>query len=199
MPKYKLVYFDLRGRAELSRLCFAAAGVVFDDVRVPVTKWLEIKPTTPYGELPYLELDGRRITQSMAISRFLANEFNLFGDSNYERLRIDEVVELVEDFRKGFVNYYREADPSKKVKSLISINMPFLGIFSKILSGNSSGYLVGNKISLGDLALFDVMEFPLDQCETTLDKYQKLREHRNLVQSHQSLQKYLEQRPKTEI
>ena len=34
MPSYKLTYFDGRGRAEISRLIFAAAGVEYTDERV---------------------------------------------------------------------------------------------------------------------------------------------------------------------
>jgi hypothetical protein len=34
MSNYKIVYFDGRGRAEVSRMILAAAGVKFDDVRV---------------------------------------------------------------------------------------------------------------------------------------------------------------------
>jgi len=34
MPSYKLTYFDARGRAEISRLIFAAAGVEYTDERV---------------------------------------------------------------------------------------------------------------------------------------------------------------------
>ena len=34
MSNYKLTYFNGRGRAELSRLIFAAAGVEFEDERI---------------------------------------------------------------------------------------------------------------------------------------------------------------------
>jgi glutathione S-transferase len=34
MPSYKVVYFDGRGRAELSRLILTASGTPFEDVRV---------------------------------------------------------------------------------------------------------------------------------------------------------------------
>lgn len=34
MVNYKLNYFNGRGRAEISRLIFAAAGVKFEDVRI---------------------------------------------------------------------------------------------------------------------------------------------------------------------
>ena len=34
MPHYKLTYFDLRGRAEATRIAFAYAGVEYEDVRL---------------------------------------------------------------------------------------------------------------------------------------------------------------------
>jgi len=39
MPVYKLYYFDDRGRAEATRLCFAAAGVKYEDVRLTDEEW----------------------------------------------------------------------------------------------------------------------------------------------------------------
>lgn len=36
MASYKLTYFDVRGRAEVSRMLFHASGVAFEDVRLSV-------------------------------------------------------------------------------------------------------------------------------------------------------------------
>jgi hypothetical protein len=44
MPtKYKLTYFNGRGRAELSRMIFNAAGVKFEDDRVEFSQWPQLK------------------------------------------------------------------------------------------------------------------------------------------------------------
>lgn len=50
---YKLIYFDGRGRAELIRLIFVAANQKFEDSRVDVTKWPEMKPSKYYIRIPY--------------------------------------------------------------------------------------------------------------------------------------------------
>ena len=41
---YKLLYFNVRGQAELSRLIFAQAEVPYDDHRIKITDWPELKP-----------------------------------------------------------------------------------------------------------------------------------------------------------
>ena len=43
--KIKLTYFNLRGRAEPSRLILAYAGVDFDDCRVTSEEWQKLKPS----------------------------------------------------------------------------------------------------------------------------------------------------------
>ena len=42
---YKLIYFNLRGRAELARLILAQAGVEYDDHRIEKESWPELKPS----------------------------------------------------------------------------------------------------------------------------------------------------------
>ena len=44
MGKIKLIYFDARGRAELSRLILAQAGQEYEDVRVKKEEWPSMKP-----------------------------------------------------------------------------------------------------------------------------------------------------------
>jgi len=43
MPKYKLTYFDARGRAETIRLVFAAAGIKYEDKRIDGAAWGAMK------------------------------------------------------------------------------------------------------------------------------------------------------------
>lgn len=39
MPKYTLYYFNGRGRAEICRMMFAAAGVQYTDKRFEINEW----------------------------------------------------------------------------------------------------------------------------------------------------------------
>ena len=40
----RLTYFDGAGRAELSRLILAAAGIAYEDRRIDAQDWKELKP-----------------------------------------------------------------------------------------------------------------------------------------------------------
>ena len=75
MAEFKLNYFNLRARGELIRMIFAAAGQEFTDNRIEFPDWPALKPNTPFGQLPYLEItEGGKTTaicQSMAIGKDL--------------------------------------------------------------------------------------------------------------------------------
>lgn len=43
MAEYKLIYFNARGRAELSRLILQYAGVPYEDFRMEMADWPQIK------------------------------------------------------------------------------------------------------------------------------------------------------------
>lgn len=54
--KVALIYFDLPGRAEVTRILLNYAGIPFEDRHVTRDQWPELKPTTPFGQLPVLEV-----------------------------------------------------------------------------------------------------------------------------------------------
>lgn len=54
---------------------------------------------TPFGQVPVLEFNGKKINQSMAIARYLAKVVKLAGNDDWEDLEIDAVVDTIKDFR----------------------------------------------------------------------------------------------------
>eukprot|EP00731_Ephydatia_muelleri_P034236 Em0051g28a len=79
MPQYKLIYFNLRGRAEYIRLIFAQADVQYKDERIKMEDWPSLKPKTPFGMLPVLEMDGKMLGGSQVIARYIAEKHGLAG------------------------------------------------------------------------------------------------------------------------
>src|SRR5688572_15456585 len=101
MTKPKLTYFDAPvSRGEECRLALHCAGVAFDDVRVPGTDWPELKPKTPFGSMPILEVPGRPpLAQSIAILVYIGREYGLHPKDNFEAARHEAVMAHVEDLR----------------------------------------------------------------------------------------------------
>ena len=93
VQKFKLMYFNLRGRAELARLILASAGQEYEDFRFEREQWPQHKGNTPFGQAPVLEVteDGKtvQIAQSLAIARYLARKFGLYGKNETEMAEID--------------------------------------------------------------------------------------------------------------
>ena len=93
-PQYTLHYFGVRGKGELIRLCFFAAGQPFVDKRYSFEDWPAIKAEMPLKQMPVLELaDGQRYCQSLPIARFVAKKFGLMGDDIEDELFVDMIVE----------------------------------------------------------------------------------------------------------
>ena len=58
-------------------------------------KWAEVKSKTPLGQLPVLEIDGHKICQSRTIARFAAKTANLLGNTDWDEVRADMMVECL--------------------------------------------------------------------------------------------------------
>lgn len=53
----------------------------------------------PFGKVPVLEVDGKKIGQSAAICRYLAKQCGLAGKDDWEALEIDATVDTIHDLR----------------------------------------------------------------------------------------------------
>ena len=47
-------------------------GVDFTDNRVPFDKWPELKPAAKFGQMPILEVDGKKMYQSDALMKYIS-------------------------------------------------------------------------------------------------------------------------------
>ncbi len=203
MPTYKLIYFNIRGRAEFSRLIFKQAGVEFEDFRFPLgsgEEWLKIKPNTPYGTVPVLVVDDKQLAGSGSIQRYLAEEFGLAGSNAWENAQLDSLYDLGNDFGKKFREIYLARDEARKAelaKQLKDEAMPkYLGIFEEILIKNASnGWLFGSKVTYTDLGFFNLMSWMKQGFSSTLDNYPAIQKHVAAVEALPNIAKWLKERP----
>ena len=65
------------------------------------SKSISITLETPLGTLPVLEYDGKILSQSVTIARFLAKEFGIAGYTNMQQAMADMIVDTITDVQLG--------------------------------------------------------------------------------------------------
>jgi glutathione S-transferase len=98
MKKLKLTYFDFDGgRGEPARLALHIGGIPFEDERISLKDWPQIRERTPFQALPILEVDGRVVAQSNSINRYVGKLAGLYPQDDWQALLCDEVMDAAED------------------------------------------------------------------------------------------------------
>jgi len=115
MTKPRLTYFDMAvSRGEECRLAFVIAGVDFDDNRLSREQWAALKPSTPFGAVPVLDVPGHPpIAQSNAILAYIGRTYGVHPTDAVEAARHEAVLAHVEDLRAS-VAVPRGADEATK-------------------------------------------------------------------------------------
>lgn len=181
MRSIKLTYFDIQGAAEKVRLALVLGGITFSDVRVPFDQWGAMKPTTPYGQLPLMSIDGGEpMAQSEAMLRYAGQLATANGVALYPAdkvFAIEEARGLVSDLERewrvpvgiGFQDpalfgHASEISGTPEHKAIIQAvrekfvaeELPkYMGFLSKRLKDDD--YLCGDSPTIADCALIPVL------------------------------------------
>jgi len=201
--EYKLTYFDMKGLAEPIRMMFAVAGVDYEDIRIQREEWPQKKENYTYGQLPVLEVGGKQLAQSNAITRFLAKKFNLSGGDEFEAAKIDELAEVLIDLRAEWRKFFMEKDEAKKEelrKSLMEVTVPkYVGKAEAIKKENGGDFLVGQSLSFVDLQFAHFLElFVKTTSPDVMAPYPSLLKLQKTVYEVPAIAAWLEKRPDTE-
>ncbi|VDP16736.1 unnamed protein product [Heligmosomoides polygyrus] len=151
MVHYKLTYFNGRGLAEIIRQVngfslFVVAKQDYEDVRLSFEEWPKHKDEMPFGQMPVLEVDGKKLCQSHAIGRYLARKFGYAGKSEFEQAAVDSIMDESKDFLLEVRPYFRtllgfeKGDLETLVKeAVLPARDKFFPLFTKFLKNNKSG------------------------------------------------------------
>ena len=156
----KLYYFDVYGKGEALRLLLSHSGAEWEDVRLKGETWMAFKPDTTkceYGQLPILERDGKFLSQSTAILRLLGREHGYYPSDAEAAYRVDNLIDLLEDFRTPLMKAFwikEEEEKKKAFEDLVANHLPkHFGFWEKKLLENSSpDFLVGDSATIADFA-----------------------------------------------
>lgn len=162
MSTTKLIYFPLKGVGEPIRWLLKYGNIEYEDILIGFDDWPKIKPTTPFGQIPLYEENGKKINESIAISRYLGKKVNLIGENDWENLEIDAIVDTINDLRLKLKKYGYEKDEKIKeqVKGpLFNEILPYyMERMEKIAEANN-GYLAINKLTWADFYFIGILDY----------------------------------------
>ena len=211
----KLVYFNVRGLAETSRMILAVAKQEYEDYRYP----LEVvdmathkmvkdefdkdkadgKLVKSLNKVPFLEVDGEIIPQSKTIERFLAYRFDMMGSSDIESAKIDSICECVRDFKDMYQKVRVSEDKETAMNEWFTVTLVERLTLLENLLGNE-GFSVGSSTSLSDIVLYSFITNFFDNKEASMNATLATPNLRKIIDRIHSLPEmieWLEKCPKT--
>eukprot|EP00616_Rhizochromulina_sp_CCMP1243_P008986 CAMPEP_0118997144 /NCGR_PEP_ID=MMETSP1173-20130426/61256_1 /TAXON_ID=1034831 /ORGANISM="Rhizochromulina marina cf, Strain CCMP1243" /LENGTH=746 /DNA_ID=CAMNT_0006948567 /DNA_START=93 /DNA_END=2330 /DNA_ORIENTATION=+ len=194
-PKLRLTYFSIPGRAEMTRLTLIVGGVAFEDRRVTRGQWEEMKSRgdVTVQQLPMLEVDGHKLCQSKAIVRYAGRLTGLYPSDPFLGAEVDMVLDMLFDRLQLFTPTVSIENPLAAATSRQTVLKSdgfcrLTGFFEDRLCHSASGFLVGGRLTVADIALYAdhsaLCGGWLDGIdEKLLEPYPNLQRHRNFIAS----------------
>lgn len=203
MPKVTLTYFNVKGLGEGIRMLLAYGDQEFEDKRITKDEWPALKPKTPFGQLPVLEIDGKQYAQCQAICRYLGHKYGLAGADIEEDFLIDQNIDFFTDIRLKAAGVHYEQDEkvkAKKQEDLVKNQYPILlEKLNKIIEENN-GHLAAGKLTWADFVfagMYDTLKVIMQMPDLD-EKYPSFKKLRDTVTSLPKVKEYRAAAPKTD-
>jgi glutathione S-transferase len=158
MTQYRLTYFDIDGgRAEPIRIAFHIAGVPFEDNRISFEEFMDGRSALRFTCVPVLEIDGKPVTQSNALSRYIGKMAGLYPEDPLQALYCDEVLGALEDLTNQIGRTMRlQGDELRAAREQLSQGWipTYLRGLSELLERGGGEYFADNRLTVADLRAF---------------------------------------------
>ncbi|XP_045775002.1 uncharacterized protein LOC123873935 [Maniola jurtina] len=201
MPKVTVYYFPLKALGEGIRLLLAYGGEEFEDRRVTKEEWPAIKPTMPFGQMPVLEVDGKKYAQSLAIVRYLGRKHGLGGKNIEEDFEIDQNIEFWNDIRIKAASVSYEQDEKVKAAKQADLEKNFYPVALKKLDdiiAKNNGHMALGKLTWADFlfaGMYDCLK-KLLQMPDLDEKYPRFKKLEQTVYTIPKVKAYADKAPK---
>ena len=198
--KPKVYYYPARGKANFIRLIFAEADVEFDDEVFDMTNEadkaaflakVKVMGGHTTTNIPLVYIDGKYLTQTMAITMYLARKYGLYPKDIAGAYRADMLMAAAEDFRtenyKPMPLMGGGAEQKKKYEE--EVVPKHLANFARLLG--ASDYFVGSKLTCADLCVWETLSTANCLVPGVLDKHPTLKAFHDRVLERPRIAKYV--------
>jgi len=203
LPKLKLTYFNMGGRAEPIRLALYIGGIPFEDERLSFPQFGEQKAAGrfPNGSVPILEVDGVVHAQNLALLTYAGKLAGLYPFDLVDAARVAEALFSFEDVIAVIAPTFKLQGEEQKAARLALADgalKTWIARFDAQLAKNGSGYLVGKTLTVADVWLYHFVNglkglkgsswdgIPTDW----VNQFVNVNAHHQLVDSHPKIQAY---------
>ncbi|KAK3097340.1 hypothetical protein FSP39_008806 [Pinctada imbricata] len=145
-----------------------------------------------FDQVPMLEIDGKQLVQTGAMTRYIARKAGIYGSNDEEKVMIDMYYEGSRDFQGLYmaIGFQDEKTVLEKAKNFSTSR--YLPKFNKRLTSNGTGFLVGSSFSLADLGLLEPLLSTVEYFGLEiLNEYPALKSFYEAVTKRPSISKYL--------
>mmetsp|Transcript_29268 Transcript_29268/g.50061 ORF Transcript_29268/g.50061 Transcript_29268/m.50061 type:complete len:226 (+) Transcript_29268:38-715(+) len=197
MSQAKITYVNGRGRAEVVRYVLSAVGIAFtEDFVEDADQFEDLRNSGKLilRQLPLLEIDGFVITQTEAMIRYIARNYNFYGSTEEDRIRCDMIYDGLKDAAIGVGGIGMEFQIGEE-KELRKEGMKqrmdkYFPMFEKMLSGKQ--YFLGETLSFVDVVFLHDLEWLVDIFgENVLDSYPEIKALQSRLQNLPNIKSYL--------
>ena len=154
MENVKLTYFYKNGRVGLIRAMLSYKKIPFENIMYTKDEWPSKKENYEFKQLPQLEVNGKKLTQTIAISLYLARQLDLYPKDIYLQYHVDSLLACRDDITLLYRKVkYKECNEEeyKKYKEMIILYLKRIEARYKELG--SGKYYLGNDLSVADFFL----------------------------------------------
>uniref|UniRef100_A0A1I7YV93 glutathione transferase n=1 Tax=Steinernema glaseri TaxID=37863 RepID=A0A1I7YV93_9BILA len=200
MVTYKLHYFEgIGGRAELIRLLLNYGGLPYEEVTIAMQDWANQKANYPNGQVPVMEIDGKVLTQSLAIARYLSRKLGLLGRDDWEAAQADAFIGIIEDTivvlkNEDLLMKMVTGKGNESANEITTALRPFLERLEKHLQTTNGVNLVGDNLTWADLGVADWFKRYAISVPNLFDPFPAVKKFTDSVYSLPKIKEYVAER-----
>jgi glutathione S-transferase len=173
MPVYRLHYFPESGNSYKLALMLTLSGQTFEPVWTDFGGGITRTPewrrdVNPMGEIPVLEVDGERLTQTAPILLQLAEQYGRFGgETGQEKFELLRWLFWDNHKLTGYMATYRflrtfTPTPDPQVLKYFRKRIDdFLGILDEHLQQND--FAIGERATVADFSMMAYLHYPAEE------------------------------------